>query len=89
MVQGLSELGYQVFPPAANYIFFRLPDKNDPTYAARFTEDLAEEGILIRSCANYRGLKTGYFRIAVRGKEENERLLRALNRRERLWQKQL
>ena len=89
LVQGLSELGYQVFPPAANYIFFRLPDKNDPTYAARFTEDLAEEGILIRSCANYRGLKTGYFRIAVRGKEENERLLRELNRRERLWQKQL
>lgn len=89
LVQGLSELGYQVFAPAANYIFFRLPGREHPDYAGGLCRELAAEGILIRDCANYRGLERGYFRIAVRGEAENLRLLRALNRRERLWQKQL
>ena len=44
-------------------------------------EDLAEKllakSILIRDCSNYRGLKKGYFRIAVRGHRENEALMRA------------
>ena len=44
-------------------------------------EDLAEKllakSILIRDCSNYRGLKKGYFRIAVGGHRENEALMRA------------
>lgn len=85
----LKGLGFRVFPPAANYIFFRLPDGNDAAYKREFAADMAEEGILIRSCANYRGLEEGYFRIAVRKEEENRRLMEALDRRERRWQKQL
>jgi threonine-phosphate decarboxylase len=39
---------------------------------------LAEkEGILIRSCGNYRGLSEDYYRIAVRSREENEALIEA------------
>ena len=41
-------------------------------------ERLLEQGILIRNCENYRGLKKGWYRIAVRTKEENDVLLRAL-----------
>ena len=29
---------------------------------------------LIRDCCNYRGLGKGYYRIAVKGREDNERL---------------
>ena len=41
-------------------------------------ESLWEHGIMIRSCENYSGLGKGWYRIAVRGKEENLRLLKAL-----------
>ena len=34
-----------------------------------------EDGLLIRDCSNYEGLTEGYYRIAVRSEEENERLI--------------
>ena len=43
--------------------------------AATFDEELLKQGILIRDCSNFRGLKTGYYRIAVKKHEENEVLL--------------
>ena len=46
--------------------------------ACPLDEALAGRGILIRSCANYRGLDGRYFRIAVRTRRENRRLVRAL-----------
>lgn len=84
----LSAFGYTVYPPAANYIFFKLRETDDPSYVDKFIEDMAEEGILIRSCANYKGIEKGYFRIAVRTEEENRRLVETLDRREQRWQKQ-
>ena len=41
-------------------------------------EKLRERGVLIRDCANYRGLRPGDYRIAVRTRAENEDLLRAI-----------
>ncbi|URW89765.1 aminotransferase class I/II-fold pyridoxal phosphate-dependent enzyme [[Ruminococcus] torques] len=41
-------------------------------------EELLQYGILIRDCANYRGLETGWYRIAVKQRHENEQLLKAL-----------
>lgn len=84
--EGLSRLGYRVFPPGANYIFFKLEKRKDPLYHKNLGKDLRKEGILIRDCSNYAGLEEGYFRIAVRTGAENERLLAALERREQLWQ---
>ena len=37
-----------------------------------------EQGILIRDCSNYRGLEPGYFRVAVRTRQENRELLQIL-----------
>ena len=34
--------------------------------------------ILIRDCSDYQGLSKGYYRVAVRPKEENEELIRAI-----------
>lgn len=71
----LRQKGFQVFPSAANFILFysdELPD-GETLY-----ERLLRQGILIRDCGNFRGLGRGFYRIAVRSREENIRLLQAL-----------
>ena len=49
-------------------------------------EKLLKKNILIRDCQNYIGLKKGYYRIAIKRKEENNRLLTALREEVRKWQ---
>lgn len=72
----LSQLGMLVYPPAANYIFFRLQDNGFSSET--FQEKLSQRSILVRSCSNYIGLDSSYFRIAVKTRPENERLVTAL-----------
>jgi len=69
--QGLRDLGLTVIPGEANYLLFRGPSDLE--------EDLREKGILIRNCSNYHGLGDGWFRTAVRTREDNERLLAAVS----------
>ena len=38
----------------------------------------SKKEILIRDCSDYQGLSKGYYRVAVRPKEENEELIRAV-----------
>lgn len=38
-----------------------------------------DRGISIRDCGNYEGLGEGFYRIAVRTREENEKLLKTLH----------
>ncbi|MBR2521258.1 MAG: aminotransferase class I/II-fold pyridoxal phosphate-dependent enzyme [Oscillospiraceae bacterium] len=71
MVTALRGMGFEVFEPTANYIFF----KSDIPDLARRMRRL---GVLIRDCSNYVGLEDGYCRVAVRGEEENAALLEAL-----------
>ncbi|VYS79460.1 Threonine-phosphate decarboxylase [uncultured Blautia sp.] len=71
----MKALGFQVFPSEANYIFFK-GEKN-------LFEKCVEKGILIRDCSNYPGLKSGFFRIAVKSHEDNKTLLRVLKEIER------
>ena len=66
----LEKLGIRVFPGEADFL---LLYSELPLY-----EELLKQGILIRDCSNFRGLKTGYYRIAVKTRGENDRLLRAL-----------
>ena len=66
----LKRLKFIVYDSQANYIFFEAP-KN--------LWDLCEkENILIRDCSNYRGLTKGYYRIAIKTRQENEELIRVL-----------
>ena len=66
----LERLGFAVCPSHANYILF---------YSPKNIEDaLLDNGILIRNCANYHGLERGWYRIAVKRKEENDLLIFAL-----------
>ena len=84
----LSNFGFEVYPSESNYIFFRIPLEKTYEYIDSFESDLANEGILVRSCANFTGLDNSYFRIAVRTREENEMLIDAIKKREDEWQKQ-
>jgi threonine-phosphate decarboxylase len=40
---------------------------------------LIKDNIIIRDCSNFIGLSDKYFRVAVRTREENQKLLSALN----------
>ncbi|QNM05662.1 pyridoxal phosphate-dependent aminotransferase [Qiania dongpingensis] len=60
-----------VYGGSANYLFFHS-DRKD------LKEAMVRLGILIRDCGNYQGLCPGYYRIAVRTRQENEVLLKAL-----------
>ena len=70
LTEQLSEIGITVFASNANFLMIK-----DGRLLAK---ELLKKGILIRDCSNYRGLSGGYYRIAVRRREENERLLAAL-----------
>lgn len=63
----LLEIGIRVFPSAANFLLF-FSEKP-------FYEALLKRGILIRDCRDFRGLSQGYYRIAVKRREENSILL--------------
>ena len=61
-----------VCPGEANFLLFRTDDGN-------LAEKLARRGILVRDCANYRGLARGYYRTAVKTRKESDALLAALD----------
>ena len=58
------------FPSAANFLLVRGPPG--------LPERLSRRGVLVRGCEPFPGLGPGYFRVAVRGAAENERLLAAM-----------
>ncbi len=68
----LLQLGLPCDESAANFLLFRGPEN--------LGESLLKQGILIRDCSNYRGLQKGYWRIAVRTREENEQLMEAVRK---------
>lgn len=66
----------RAWQPSSNFIFCMIKDKTLP--AAHLRNSLARKGILIRDCANFRGLNKYYFRVAVRTRQENLKLLKGL-----------
>lgn len=76
--QALAQEGFEAISGEANYLFFRADVPDLAAKARRL-------GAMIRDCANYPGLETGgYYRIAVRGPEENRRLIQILAQARRL-----
>ena len=70
LAEQLERLGLRVVPGEANYLLFRseMP----------LMEPLGQRGILLRRCGNYEGLDDTWYRIAVRTRAENRRLIAAL-----------
>ena len=68
----LEKLGLAPCPSQANYLLFYSPED--------LFAPLLERGVLIRDCSNYHGLGPGWYRAAVRTREENLRFLEALRK---------
>lgn len=71
--------GLKVYTPSANFIFCKLENGN-VRRAKELSERLIEQGIIIRRCHNFRGLSDRFFRVAVRKKDENAKLISAMKR---------
>lgn len=63
-----------VYRPQANYIFFSMIDET-----INLKEELINRKILIRECDNYVNLDKSYFRVAIKDRESNEKLIGALS----------
>ncbi len=74
LTQQLEASGLKVFPGLANYLLVKLPRKNDAVYDRLLTE----AHIAVRNCANFKGLNSQFFRIAVKNRAENAYLINAL-----------
>ena len=73
---GLRALpGLRPYPSAANYLLVEL---TSGLSATTLRNRLLPRRILIRDCANFPGLDHRFFRVAIRGHEENLQLLSEL-----------
>ena len=70
--------GFRVFPAHSNFIFLDIRESG--CTAARLREKMVKYGILVRDCSSFAGLDSYYVRVAVRTRQENERLLEAFRK---------
>lgn len=76
----LHTLGFQVYPSRANYLFFRDGEEDGILEKGRLYRELLRSRVLIRSCANYPGLDSSFYRICVKQRQDNEQLIREMAR---------
>lgn len=74
LAAGLKKIGFKVYPSRVNYLLFRRQNGD----ATAYDVFCREHGILIRSCENFHGLDNSYYRIAVKLRPENEKLLKCM-----------
>ena len=71
MADWLGSLGMKEISGSACYLFFKSERE--------IFLPLLKKGILIRKCDDYYGIPSrGYYRIAIKSKEENDVLIEAL-----------
>lgn len=64
------------YPGAANFLLLNIAAS--ALTAEEFVALMAKKGVLVRDCSNYPGLSEYYVRVAVRSREENQRLIRSI-----------
>lgn len=69
LLSEMKDLGIKTYGSNANYIFFKEKET--------LWDELLEKGFLLRDCSNYKGLYKGFYRIAVKSREDNEALIKA------------
>lgn len=73
--EGKKPFYIRIYGHEANFIFFRS--------RIGLAAEMKKFGILIRDCSNFPGLEEGWYRIAVRPREENEIFVQALQKIEK------
>jgi threonine-phosphate decarboxylase len=75
--QNLTALaGFRPFPSQTNFLLIKI-DRDGPA-ALQLQSFLARKKILVRACDSFAGLGADYFRIAMKRRKDNLRLLEAL-----------
>jgi threonine-phosphate decarboxylase len=74
----LHKLGLIVYPSDVNFLLISISNEHAVLNVRLLQIAMAERGILIRDASLFEGLDTSYFRIAIRLRPDNERLLKAL-----------
>ena len=74
LVGALEDMGWQVLPGEANFLFFHAPGKSD------LLDQMIPYNILLRSCSNYEGLDIYDYRIAIRSRPENDQFIETLQK---------
>lgn len=75
----LGKAGFTVWDSRANFVFFYSKTE--------LYEFCLQQQILIRDCSNFEGLEQGYYRIAVRNHEDNQKILNVLREAAKACQK--
>lgn len=79
LAASLGELsGVKVYSPAVNFILLNIRETGIDS--GELTARMRKYGILIRDCSNYPGLDGNYVRVAVKGKDDNRRLVETMKR---------
>jgi histidinol-phosphate aminotransferase len=71
-----KDVKYPVLPSDANFVMVDVaPHKSD-----EMVEELARQGVVVRSCRSFAGLDDHYIRVSIGEDWENERFVEAINR---------
>lgn len=70
LTENLKGFGFEVYDSDTSFILFEAPEG--------LQTKLLAKRILIRECDDYAGLGNGYYRIAVRNEEDNNKLIKAI-----------
>ncbi len=77
LYEGLTKInGVHPFQPTVNFVLVRIED--EAMTSSEIQNHLLQNNILIRDCSNFVGLDESYFRVAVKTREDNRKLLNAL-----------
>lgn len=80
LIAGLADIAcLKVFDSGANYLLVKL-HASAPMRVAGLYEKLLQKKIIIRQCNTFQGMGDSYFRIAVKKKSENKRMIGQLKK---------
>lgn len=74
----LENLGFSIYPSEANYLLFNT--KPVKVRAGKLLDRCLEDNVLLRNADSFYGLDGWHVRIAVKRREENQKLVEALSR---------
>lgn len=80
MLECLNNIkGLKTYPSSANFILCKLQNASIRS-SNGLTRRLLRNGIYIRDCSNFRGLNNRFFRVAVRKRDDNNRLIKYIEK---------
>ncbi|KRE83903.1 threonine-phosphate decarboxylase [Paenibacillus sp. Soil766] len=77
LIEQLRHIGLEVVPSDVNFLLFSFPVSSGIS-VKQAQQVMGRQGILIRDASLFEGLNERYCRVAIRLREDNERLLQAL-----------